>query len=66
MHRFKTQSGFILLETIVSLGLLVGGILSFESLELLMRRGEQRMVHQVQRARYDYEVQQMAVTNEKS
>lgn len=51
----------MMIETIVALGLLMGGLLSFESLEVVMQHREQQTLQLIQRAREQYERQQTSV-----
>ncbi|WP_237756478.1 histidine kinase [Lactiplantibacillus herbarum] len=49
----------MMVETIVALGLLMGGLLSFESLELMMQRREQQTLRTIQQVREQYEQRQL-------
>lgn len=50
-----TRPAFIFLETVVALTLLMGGLLGFETIELLMARQERQTVRLLARTRQQYE-----------
>lgn len=50
--------GFMMIETIVVLGLLMGGLIGFEGLELMMQSRERQTLQAIQTAREQYEARQ--------
>ena len=55
--------GFMMIETITALGLLMGGLIGFESLELMMQHREQQTLQAIQKSRSRYEAQQYPLIN---
>ncbi|MCT4450744.1 histidine kinase [Lactiplantibacillus plantarum] len=47
----KTRMGFLMIETITALGLLMGGLIGFESLEIMMQSHERQTLQAIQTAR---------------
>lgn len=59
----KTHSGFMMIETITALGLLMGGLIVFESLELMMQHRENQTLQAIQTARSTYETYAIELLN---
>ncbi|MEW4662580.1 type II secretion system protein [Lactiplantibacillus plantarum] len=57
-HMLKTRMGFLMIETITALGLLMGGLIGFESLEIMMQSHERQTLQAIQTARKQYEDRQ--------
>lgn len=51
-----------MLETVVALGLLLTGLISFEGVEIMMQRQEHRSLERIQVARQRYEAHYPAIT----
>lgn len=51
-----------MLETVVSLGLLLTGLIGFEGVEIMMQRQEHRSLQRIQAARQRYEAHYPVVT----
>ncbi|ARK34662.1 histidine kinase [Lactiplantibacillus plantarum] len=54
----KTRMGFLMIETITALGLLMGGLIGFESLEIMVQSHERQTLQAIQTARKQYEDRQ--------
>lgn len=54
----KTRMGFLMIETFTALGLLMGGLIGFESLEIMMQSHERQTLRAIQTARKQYEDRQ--------
>lgn len=57
-HMLKTRMVFLMIETITALGLLMGGLIGFESLEIMMQSHERQTLQAIQTARKQYEDRQ--------
>lgn len=57
-HMLKMRMGFLMIETITALGLLMGGLIGFESLEIMMQSHERQTLQAIQTARKQYEDRQ--------
>ncbi|USR86285.1 type II secretion system GspH family protein [Lactiplantibacillus pentosus] len=59
----KTHSGFMMIETITALGLLMGGLIGFESFEIMMQHREAQTLQAIQTARSTYEAYAIELLN---